>query len=210
MGWKNCETCHGSGTEEYWNVDTEMNDERNCTSCGGSGQVEEDEMADMAPRTGTAGPMDLEMDEINHYNDASYFGNDRKTPYGEWIAQVAELCEEQGVDYNISTEFWREQFNGEQAPAEAVQSAVDYEDAGESFRIAEPVDRYRDGEPVDPRNQREGKEMTEFDKFMDRTLIDERQREKVDRKDENNPQRQRAARYQDRPMNKTRFVRGGR
>jgi len=45
----------------------------------------------------------------------------------------------------------------------------------------------------------------DFDKFMDRIVIDERQKQKVDRKDENNPQRRIAARYQDRPLNKTRW-----
>jgi len=59
-------------------------------------------------------------------------------------------------------------------------------------------------------DQFEGKEpMSEFDKFMDRTLIDEKQRQRVDAH-ENNPQRRIAAKYQDRPMNKTRFTRGGR
>jgi len=50
--------------------------------------------------------------------------------------------------------------------------------------------------------------VTEFDKFMDRIVVDEHQRQKIDRKTEDNPQRRRAARIQDRPMNKTRW--GGR
>ena len=69
------------------------------------------------------------------------------------------------------------------------------------------------GDPRDPDRaydarvdrQVEGKEeMVEFDKFMDRIVIDEKQRQRIDRP-ENNPQRQRAAKYQDRPMNKTRW-----
>lgn len=56
--------------------------------------------------------------------------------------------------------------------------------------------------------QREGtEEPSDFDKFMDRIVVDEKQRQRIDRP-ENNPQRQRAARIQDRPMNKTRW--GGR
>ncbi len=58
--------------------------------------------------------------------------------------------------------------------------------------------------------QREGKEetVTEFDKFMDRIVLDEHKQQKVNPKREDNVQRQRAARIQDRPMNKTRW--GGR
>jgi hypothetical protein len=48
-------------------------------------------------------------------------------------------------------------------------------------------------------------EGTEFDKFMDRIVITERRTKKVDVLEENNPQRQRAMKYQDRPLNKTRF-----
>jgi hypothetical protein len=61
----------------------------------------------------------------------------------------------------------------------------------------------------DPDRYREAKEpaVTEFDKFMDRTLIEERQRTRINAP-ENNPRRLQAARYQDRPNNKTRFVRG--
>lgn len=47
-------------------------------------------------------------------------------------------------------------------------------------------------------------ESTEFDKFMDRIVVDERKKQVIDR-EEDNPQRRRASRYQDRPMNKTRF-----
>lgn len=48
-------------------------------------------------------------------------------------------------------------------------------------------------------------ETDSFDKFMDRIVGDEKQRVRVTPKVEDNPQRQRAARYQDRPMNKTRW-----
>ncbi len=50
---------------------------------------------------------------------------------------------------------------------------------------------------------------TEFDKFMDRTLIEERQRVRINAP-ETNPRRLQAARHQDRPMNRVRFVRGSR
>lgn len=57
--------------------------------------------------------------------------------------------------------------------------------------------------------QTEGKltESKDFDKFMDRIVTDERRVQKVNKQEENNPQRLRAQRYQDRPMNKTRFSR---
>ena len=50
--------------------------------------------------------------------------------------------------------------------------------------------------------------VTEFDKFMDRIVLDEHKQRKTDPKNENNVQRARAARIQDRPGNKTRW--GGR
>jgi len=66
------------------------------------------------------------------------------------------------------------------------------------------VDRGRFGEG----HVNESAEISEFDKFMDRIVLDEVKQKKVDPKVENNPQRQRAARIQDRPGNKTRW--GGR
>ena len=70
-------------------------------------------------------------------------------------------------------------------------------------------DRAYDGR-VDREPYAEGKvlQTDAFDKFMDRIVGEENQRAKADPKHENNPRRQQAARYQDRPMNKTRW--GGR
>ena len=65
------------------------------------------------------------------------------------------------------------------------------------------VDRGRFGEGL----VKESTEISEFDKFMDRIVLDEHQKQKVE-KAETNPQRARAARVQDRPGNKTRW--GGR
>jgi len=42
-GMLNCETCHGTGNEEYWDDDSDSYRERNCTACGGTGQVNEPE-----------------------------------------------------------------------------------------------------------------------------------------------------------------------
>jgi hypothetical protein len=126
-------------------------------------------MPGMAPRTGMAGPMDLELN-VDPYPE----GGEEEAPCEHCGAPLGMPCEP-GCPNEVPME---------PDPDRAYDARVDV--------------------------QREGKEMTEFDKFMDRTVIDERQRVRVDRKEENNPQRQRAARYQDRPMNKTRFVRGGR
>lgn len=81
--------------------------------------------------------------------------------------------------------------------------AVDDEDPRDPDRAYDArVDR-------EPRMEGVIKESTEFDKFMDKIVVDERRRQQVDRP-ETNPQRLIAKRYQDRPMNKTRFTRGGR
>lgn len=56
----------------------------------------------------------------------------------------------------------------------------------------------------DPDRFREG---AGFDKFMDRIVIEENRKKKVDG-EENNPQRQIARKYQDRPNNRT-VIRGG-
>ena len=69
------------------------------------------------------------------------------------------------------------------------------------------VDGYLDGEPVEPGNERlDFHESFGFDKFMDSTLIKESRARKVDAT-ETSPQRKIAGRYQDRPANRTRFVR---
>lgn len=60
------------------------------------------------------------------------------------------------------------------------------------------IDRRRMGEGKDPAS------VAEFDKFMDRILIDEGQNRPAV-KQEDSPQRKRAARHQDRPLNKIRF-----
>jgi hypothetical protein len=78
-----------------------------------------------------------------------------------------------------------------------------------------PIGIEEEGDPRDPDRAYDSRvdrepyaESTEFDKFMDRVILDEGRKRLIDRP-EVNPQRQRAARYQDRPMNKTRFN-GGR
>lgn len=62
------------------------------------------------------------------------------------------------------------------------------------------ADEYRHPKRYEPPRR---EECIDFDRFMDRTLIDERRRTLVDG-EETNPQRLRAARYQDRPLNKVR------
>jgi hypothetical protein len=93
------------------------------------------------------------------------------------------------------------------------EASCDY--CGAPFGMPHEVGCHEEEDPRDPDReydarvdrQAEGRvlETDGFDKFMDRIVGDEKQRAKADPKAENNPQRQIASRYQDRPMNKTRW-----
>ena len=144
-------------------------------------------MPGMAPRTGLEGPMDLEMDVIDPYPE----GGEEEAP-----------CEHCGAPLGMPCE--------PGCPNEEEPMEPDPDRAYDSRMDRQMDDRHFGRDDVQYEGVvREGREMSEFDKFMDRIVVDEKQRERIDAP-ENNPQRQRASKYQDRPMNKTRFVRGGR
>src|SRR5579863_3034550 len=139
-------------------------------------------MPGMAPRTGLEGPEELGgggmLGNLPEPAEGEEPCPECGAPLGEPHDPRCPMAEEEGPD----PDRWHD-------------SRVDREMDDKFFG--------RDDEGVVREGKEEPAQVTEFDKFMDRTLIDERRATKVNPKAENNVQRQRAARIQDRPMNKT-------
>lgn len=351
MGLVNCETCHGTGIEEYWDDNSEAELRRDCTVCRGSGQVEEnmelqalvDRNLDVAVQENgyaelvTKSPEDVAIDLCSYSQEVEDADVDdvvacvsawqakqkqrkqtenkqmnetpRREDFDDWMGEIEHLAAMDNIDHHTMSRYvLRQMFRKGMSPAAAISDVLH----GREGDVAEPVDRYADGEPVEPGwNQRtEGKQMsnnkrtneasrssgvpevrevcpecgsvslvtymddawtctecgenfteeelidaarpyprdadteagwlsdeerglppspsvtgrsymkgprhegmqmteaTDFDKFMDRTLIDERRAKLVDAP-EDNPQRRRAMTHQNRPADRTRFTKAG-
>jgi hypothetical protein len=214
-----CPRCHNTGTEEYWDDETEQYKERDCTACidpweDESGREDVWE-ADMAPRTGMDGPTDMVGEGAM---------NDK--PMNENM--MTGKCDECGADWDGDSEACSvcgaAMLGDSGSDEEPRNCEVCGAPGGEPCDPGCPNAPYEDPLELDPdrawdergdraddeahfgREDRQFDESTDFDKFMDRTLLDEGKRKMVD-KPEDNPQRRRALGHQNRPLDRTRIGR---
>lgn len=200
-----CPRCHNTGTEEYWDDETEQYVERDCTSCVDPYEDESghDDMweADMAPHTGLDGPADM-VGEDTMNDEFMSEGMEDSLPAGvEPVDEVEEPCEVCGAPFGEKHAVGCPN----EVPDEELENDPDRGWDSRMDRAADDEFFGRGGRQFDE-NDGVMDESADFDKFMDRTLLDEGKRRMVDMP-EDNPQRRRAFGHQNRPLDRTRIVR---
>jgi hypothetical protein len=211
-----CPTCNGDGTEAVWNETEQMYDEVPCTECGGEGSVFMSGGGNVNPpvtgferlhgHPGNTNPEttgyerlhgrheDEPQEDDDEYGawpkrgqqESKQMTRAQHDDWDTWMGEVEHLGAMEGLDTHsmLNKVFLRKSFKTGLTPAEAVAAGAD---SSMPRHVAEQMD-----------------ESTDFDKFMDVTLIKENRR-LVDAP-EDNPQRRRAKNNQNRPLDRTRFV----
>jgi hypothetical protein len=179
-----CDTCHGTGIEEVWDDVGDEYIDRNCSVCAGSGQV-------VGNDEETCDGCGSRLNEP-HYSGCDFAGVteaveviDVMVPVADNVDDVVACADglpEDETTYDDVCPCCGEWWNGVRCDA---CDKAEFESCAD---LEAPIHV----------------ECNDFDKFMDRTLIDEGRKVMVSC-EENNPQRRLAARYQDRPLNKIRI-----
>ena len=140
-------------------------------------------------------------------------------PYDSWLEDIGEQLASQGLDYsNFEPEELEELYNDDLSPQAAADHlaatsipSMDADDYAEPAydAMGRKIDwnEERLEDEVGARSVGSGRPFESFDRFMDDILIKESKQPQI-KTENDSAQRKRAARYQDRPGNKTRI--GGR